>query len=161
MQAFNINGLTQDQQAKCMSFMLTNEERLAVLSARGKRMTGFPIQLRPGSNSKVYFWSNGLQPDNDICEMIADKHPIRAAEKFLAVFLPYYESKSQSPQARPKAPHPEVKDTDPEKVIQLSLCRVDEFLPEPGKTYKFIKHEGCPHCTHVDIIMGLARHAQG
>lgn len=164
MQDFNINGLTKDQQARSMNFMLTNEERLAVLSARGTRMTGFPIQKRPGMDSKVYFWSEGLQPDVDFIEQIADKDPIRAAEKFLAIYFPFYESKSQYPQARPKAPHPEPelkeKGTIPEKVIELSLCRFDEFLPEPGKVYKFIKHEGCPHCTQTSMIMELARRAQ-
>lgn len=160
MQAFNINGLTKDQQTRSMNFMLTNEERIAVLSARGTRMTGFPAQQRPGSDAKVYFWSDGLQPDNDVRNMIADKDPIRAAEKFLAIFLPFCESESQYPQARPKAPQEQPKDPNPEKVIQLSLCRFDEFLPEPGKVYKFIKHEGCPHCAQASMIMELARHAQ-
>jgi hypothetical protein len=74
-----------------------------------------------------------------------------------------YESKSQYPQARPKA-QPEAekpKSTHPEKVIELSLCRISEFLPESGKVYKFIKHEGCLHCAQADMLMGLARRAQG
>lgn len=164
MQAFNINGLTKDQQTRSMNFMLTNEERIAVLSARGAHMTGFPIHPVDQKGKEFYFWSMGLQPDSKIRDMIADKDPIRAAEKFLAIFLPLYESESQYPQARPKAPHPEPelkeKGTIPEKVIQLSLCHFDEFLPEPGKVYKFIKHEGCPHCAQASMIMELARRAQ-
>lgn len=163
MSKFNINGLTDAQQQSCMSFMITDAERIAILNARGTHMTGFSAQKRPGSDNKVYFWSEGLQPIDDIRELIADKNPIRAAEKFLAIFFAAYESQSQYPQARPKA-QPEAekpKSTHPEKVIELSLCRIGEFLPESGKVYKFIKHEGCLHCAQADMLMGLARRAQG
>lgn len=165
MSKFNINGLTDAQQQSCMSFMITDAERIAILNARGTHMTGFSAQKRPGSDSKVYFWSEGLQPSDDIRELIADKNPIRAAEKFLAVFMAFYESKSQYPEPRPKLPQAELKDANPESesesVIELSLCSFDEFLPEPGKTYRFVKNPGCPVCAQVDLIMGLSRRAQG
>lgn len=167
MSKFNINGLTDTQQQSCMSFMITNAERLSILAARGQRMTGYPIQLRPGSDNKVYFWPMGKQPEPELIASIGDKNPIRAAEKFLSIYFAKSELKPATqtgePFMRPKAQAEaeKSKSTNPEKVIELSLCSFDEFLPESGKVYKFIKHEGCLHCAQADMLMGLARRAQG
>lgn len=168
MSKFNINGLTDTQQQSCMSFMITDAERLSILAARGQRMTGYPIQLRPGSDNKAYFWSDGLQPDATLLQQLSDKNPIRAAEKFLSVFFAKSELNGGSPNGqpvfRPKvAPKPaeEAAKSKDNEVIEMSLCSFDEFLPEPGKAYRFVKNPGCPVCTQVDLIMGLSRRAQG
>lgn len=166
MSKFNINGLTDTQQQSCMSFMITNDERVATLGARGNRMTGYPIQTRPGMGGEVYYWPMGEQPSPEERASISDKNPVRAAEKFLGKYFAKIELKpfaqAGAPILRPAAQATEeaAKQKDNE-VIEMSLCRIGEFLPESGKVYKFIKHEGCLHCAQADMSMGLARRAQG
>lgn len=166
MSKFNINGLTDAQQQSCMSFMITNDERVATLGARGNRMTGYPIQTRPGMGGEVYYWPMGEQPSPEERASISDKNPVRAAEKFLGKYFAKIELKpfaqAGAPILRPAAQATEeaAKSKDNE-VIEMSLCSFDEFLPEPGKAYRFVKAAGCPACTQVDLIMGLSRRAQG
>lgn len=167
MSKFNINGLTDAQQQSCMSFMITDAERIAILNARGTHMTGYPTQTRPGMGGEVYYWPMGEQPSPEERASISDKNPVRAAEKFLGKYFAKIElrpfAQAGAPMLRPAAQATEeaAKSTHPEKVIELSLCRISEFLPESGKVYKFIKHEGCLHCAQADMLMGLARRAQG
>lgn len=166
MSKFNINGLTDTQQQSCMSFMITNDERVATLGARGSRMTGYPIQTRPGMGGEVYYWPMGEQPSPEERASISDKNPVRAAEKFLGKYFAKIELKpfaqAGAPILRPAAQATEeAAKSKGSEVIEMSLCSFDEFLPESGKVYKFIKHEGCLHCAQADMLMGLARRAQG
>lgn len=165
MPKFNINGLTDAQQQSCMSFMITDAERIETLKERAAAMTGYYV-FQDGHN--FYVWSDGLQPSDDIRELIADKNPIRAAEKFLSAFFAKSELKTGSPHSQPVFRHKaepkpveEAAKLKDNEVIELSLCSFDEFLPEPGKTYRFVKNPGCPVCAQVDLIMGMSRRAQG
>ncbi len=162
MSKFNINGLTDTQQQSCMSFMITDAERLSILAARGQRMTGYPTQLRPGMGGEVYYWPMGEQPSPEERASISDKNPVRAAEKFLGKYFAKIELKpfaqAGAPVMRPAAQATEeaAKSKDNE-VIERSLCSFDEFLPEPGKAYRFVKGPGCPMCAQVDAALGLSR----
>lgn len=75
--------------------LLTTEERIHIKRRRGEALTQQPAHTEKFSDpaSRTYFWPWGQQPDEELKAQLASKDPIRAANKYLALFHPGGESK--------------------------------------------------------------------
>jgi len=72
---------------------ITADEWLAVRTMRARRMTGFSVHRVPFSEPIVpprtysyYVWPMGKQPGQDMLNALMAGCPVKAAEKFLAIF---------------------------------------------------------------------------